>query len=105
MEHDHVARLDVSNGWPDLEDLPESLVSEQVRQKFIGPLDRIDLVDLCAADPAVPDADEHLTGGQGAVPFDLIDDERFAAPLEDGRTESQRSWHASTPVIPEIRSR
>jgi hypothetical protein len=60
VEHDLVARLDVSDEWTSFQHLSESLMSKQVRDKLVWAFGSIDLVKLSSADTTEEHLDQDL---------------------------------------------
>jgi hypothetical protein len=78
VQHNGIARLDVHDAGADLDDLGRSFMPEQMRQKLIRTLDRLDLVDLRPADRRIENLDQHLPRVQRVRKGDVVNDQRLA---------------------------
>jgi hypothetical protein len=82
VQDDVVARLDVGDFRPGLNDDPAALVAEEMRQIFIGSLDPFDFAELRAANPTRLHLHEHLAiAGRGYV--DLVNEKGLALFHQD----------------------
>ena len=59
-----IARLDLRDAGPDLDDDAAAFVAEQVREKFVGPFHARNLAELRAADARALNLDAHLADVQ-----------------------------------------
>ena len=58
------------------DDNAAAFMSQKMREKFVGPLDPVDLADLRSANSADLELDENLSVSERRY-FNLVDDERF----------------------------
>jgi hypothetical protein len=71
-------------------------MTEQVGEKFIGPLGGFDLIDLSAANAAVMNADMDLAERKGIRRLEFGDFERSVGLDEDGGEHGKRNWKLET---------
>jgi hypothetical protein len=83
VEHDVVAGFDVGNLGADLDDDATALVTEEVREIFVGAFDALDFAELRTADAAHFNLHEHLAVAECGQ-LDFVDEERLALLYQNG---------------------
>ena len=84
VEDDVITRLDAGDALANALDDAGPFVAEEVRKEFVGTLGGFDLVDLCAADAAVVEANVDLAEGKSFRHFEFSKFERGVGLNEDG---------------------
>lgn len=92
VENDVIAGADSGDAFADALDDAGPLVSEEVGEKFIGALGGFDLVDLCAADAAVVQADVDLAEGKAIRHFEFGKFQRGVGFNKDGGAHGTFNW-------------